>query len=145
VNPEVPPHHAHDDDLQLYVLGRLNAAKVDVLERHVVDCAECKERLGTTAQVVAKISNLHRNDEGTDRRNEPRFHIADAVFLCCLAPALSDRWRVQIIDVSKNGLGLLAHATDPRRLGPYTERHNIRSWRSKVLQADQRTPISHWD
>ena len=107
VNPEDSTHHAQDDDLQLYVLGRLSAADVDVLERHVFDCEECKGRLRVTAQIVAKILNLRHAGESTNRRAELRFHISDAVFLRSFSPLLPSRWPVQIIDVSKNGLGLL--------------------------------------
>lgn len=114
VNHEFPAHHAEDDDLQRYVLSRLSATEVDVLERHVFDCAECKDRLGTAAKVVAKILNLQRDHEGADRRTEPRFDISDAVSLRSLSPALPDRWPVQIVDISKNGLGLLV----PTRLPP---------------------------
>jgi len=122
VNPEVPAGHTEpadhtdDDDLQRYVLGRLSAAKAHVLERHVFDCTQCKDRLATTAQIAAKILNLQRDQEGANKRTEPRFRISDAVFLRSFAPALPDRWRVQIADVSKNGLGLLV----PTRLSPGT-------------------------
>ena len=107
MNSEVPGHHAHDDDLQLYVPGRLSAAEVAVLEGHVFDCVECMDRLGTAARVVHKILNLLLDNAAADKRTEPRFHISDAVFLRSLSPAMPDRWQVQIIDVSKNGLGLL--------------------------------------
>jgi Putative zinc-finger len=114
VNPDDPLPHAHDDELHLYIFGRLSAAEVDVLERHLSECAECTERLGATAQLVAKILNLSRDEAGTDRRTEPRFYLSDVVFLRSLSPALPDRWPVQIIDVSKSGLGLLV----PLRLSP---------------------------
>ena len=110
----VSTHHADDDHLQLYVLGRLSTAEVDVLQRHVFDCAECKDRLGQTAQFVAKILNLQGDDGGVNKRTEPRFHISDAVFLRSFSPLLADRWPVQIVDVSKNGLGLLV----PMHLSP---------------------------
>jgi Putative zinc-finger len=107
LNPEVPVRHPQDDDLQLFVLGRLSAAEVAALERHVFDCVECIERLGTTARVVDKILNLLLDNAAADKQAEPRFHISDAVFLRSLSPAMPDRWPVQIVDVSKNGLGLL--------------------------------------
>jgi hypothetical protein len=114
VNPEVPIRHAVDDELHLYVLGRLSAKEAAVLERHVDDCAECQERLGATAQLVAKILNLTSRDAGPGRRTEPRFDITDVVFLRSMAPVLPERWRVQILNISKNGLGLLV----PTRLSP---------------------------
>jgi hypothetical protein len=114
VNPKNPSHHSDDDELQRYVLGRLSAAEIGVLEGHVFDCAECKNRLGATAQLVAKILSLQRVDPRANKRAEPRFRISDAVFLRCFSPLLPDRWAVQIIDVSKNGLGLLV----PTHLSP---------------------------
>ncbi len=114
MNPEVPERHAQDDDLQLFVLGRLSAAKAAILERHVFDCLECTDRLGATARVVDQILNLLLDNAGANKRTEPRFHISDAVFLRSLSPAMPDRWPVQIVDVSKNGLGLLV----PTRLSP---------------------------
>ena len=110
MTPEVPTHHAQDDDLQRCVLGRLSAAKIDALERHLLECSECEDRLGTIAQVVAKILNLQREDNGADKRIEARLRLSDAVFLRSFSPLLLDRWPVQIIDVSKNGLGLLVPA-----------------------------------
>jgi hypothetical protein len=114
LNPEVPERHAQDDDLRLFVLGRLSAAEVAVLERHVFDCVECIDRLGATARVVAQIVNLLLDNAGANKRTELRFRISDAVFLRSLSPAMPDRWPVQIVDVSKNGLGLLV----PTRLSP---------------------------
>ena len=122
MEPEVPTQHTQpadhtpDDDLQFYVLGRLSSPKAHVLEQHVFDCAQCKDRLAITAQVVAKILNLQPDEEGAKKRTEARFRISDAVFLRSFAPALPDRWPVQIADISKNGLGLLV----PRRLSPGT-------------------------
>jgi hypothetical protein len=110
VNPEPPIRHAHDDDLQLYVLGRLSAEEVAVLERHLADCAECADKLSTTARLVAKLLTLTRHDTGPGRRTEPRFELSDDVYLRCFAPMLPDRWRVQILNISSSGLGLLVPA-----------------------------------
>lgn len=100
-------HHAPDDDLQLYILGRLSAAQVDVLEHHLSDCLECKDRLASTARFVARIVALKRDGPHSDKRAHPRFRTTDTGFLRCLAPLLPQRWRIQIVDVSGNGLGLL--------------------------------------
>jgi hypothetical protein len=107
VNAEVPTHHVHDDDLQLYILGCLSADKVSDLERHVSYRPECKGRLSTTAQFVVKMLRLQRNERSSDKRSEPRFRASDAGFLRSFSPLFPNRWPVQIIDVSKNGLGLL--------------------------------------
>jgi hypothetical protein len=114
LNPEFPIRHAHDDELHLYIFGRMSAGEVKLLERHLSECGACNDKLGATAQLVARILKLSRDDASPNRRTEPRFHVSDVVFLRSLAPLLLDRWPVQIIDVSKSGLGLLV----PTRLLP---------------------------
>jgi hypothetical protein len=99
--------HAHDDDLQFYILGHLSPAEVDVLERHVLDCPECRQRLAAAARFVAQIIDLERGSVHSDQRAGPRFRTSDAGVLRCFSPLLPDRWPIQIIDVSRDGLGLL--------------------------------------
>ncbi len=106
--------HVHDDELRLYVLGRLSAPEVEDFEHHVFHCAECKSRLDTTARFVAHLVHLQRDYRSSDRRSEPRFRSSDAGFLRSFAPLSDERWPVQVIDVSKNGLGLLV----PVRFSP---------------------------
>jgi len=86
----------------------LSAAQVDVLERHLPGCPECKDKLAATGRFVAQIIALTRDPSHSDKRADPRFHTADAGFLRCLAPLLPERWPIQIVDVSRNGLGLVA-------------------------------------
>ena len=116
MNPEraVSIHHVHDDDLQLYVLGRLTAAELEGFESHVVRCPECQERLSATARMLVQIVDLQSERGSPENRSEPRIRASDAGFLRSFSPLLPDRWPVQIIDVSKNGLGLLV----PNRLAP---------------------------
>jgi Putative zinc-finger len=105
VNPDVPTPHVSDDELQFYILGRLSPSDLRDLEQHVSDCPECKGRLSTAARFLVKIFDLQRDYSG--RRSEPRFRATDAGFLRSFSPLLPDRWPVQIIDVSKSGLGLV--------------------------------------
>ncbi len=110
-------HHVENEELQFYILGRLSADEVDVLERHVFQCPQCKDKLDMTAQIVAQLLKTQRDDRGPERRREPRLLTSDiaealdlapqVVRLRCFAPLLPERWPVEIIDVSKNGLGLL--------------------------------------
>ena len=37
--------HIHEDDLELYCAGHLEAERVPALESHVSDCQECRRRL----------------------------------------------------------------------------------------------------
>jgi anti-sigma factor RsiW len=116
VNPEdsVSTHHVHDDQLPRYILGRLSEAEVDVLEHHVFQCPDCKGRLDTTARIVAQLVRIHRDSRGPNNRSEARFRISDPAFLRSLSPLLAHRWPVQVLDFSKNGVGLLV----PTHLSP---------------------------
>jgi hypothetical protein len=105
VDPEAA--HVHDDELRLYILGRLGASEVETLEQHVFHCPECKNRLNATARFVANLVHLQRDYRSSDRRSEPRFHSSDTGFLRSFAPLSEHRWPVQVVDVSRNGLGLL--------------------------------------
>jgi predicted anti-sigma-YlaC factor YlaD len=105
VNPDVPAPHVHDDKLQLYILGRLNPSDLQDLEQHLSHCPECRGKFSTAARFLVKIFDLQRDD--SRRRSEPRFRATDAGFLRSFSPLLPDRWPVQIIDVSKSGLGLV--------------------------------------
>ena len=113
--------HVHDDELQLYVLGRFNAQEVEAFEGHVLDCPECSARLAAAARFVSQIIDLKRDYSHPDKRDGPRFHAADSGFLRCFSPLLADRWPVQIVDVSKNGLGLLVPVDLP--LGALVQVH----------------------
>jgi hypothetical protein len=115
------PRHASDDDLQLYIRGDLSAAEVDIVERHLSDCPQCKNRLVSAARFVAQIADLKRddlkkNDGHLDRRAGPRFRASDTGFLRCFSPLLPGLWPIQTIDVSRNGLSFLV----PINLAPGT-------------------------
>ena len=97
--------HAHDDELQLYILGRLSTVDVDVLERHLLQCPECQKRLDASARFVAAIVDLKKTHGRSERRSGPRFRASDTGLLRCLSPFIPNRWTIQIIDVSQNGLG----------------------------------------
>jgi len=100
--------HPHEDDLRQYVLGRLAAADVEILERHVFQCPTCEDRLASITRMVAQLSQAPTPPEGVDKRKEPRFRASDTGILRSFAPLLPDRWPVQILDIATNGLGLAA-------------------------------------
>jgi len=110
VNPKDPAdvRHVHDDELQMYILGRLRLADVDSFERHVLNCGECTERLAGAARFVAQIIGLKKDYSHPDRRVGPRFSASGTGSLRCFSPLLSERWPIQIVDVSRDGLGLFA-------------------------------------
>ena len=102
----VSSDHPHEDDLHLFVLGRMPAKDVEILERHVFQCPACEDRLASITRMVAQLNKVPTTRGGFDKRKEPRFRTSDTGFLRSFAPLIPARWPVQIVDVSKNGLGL---------------------------------------
>lgn len=88
--------HVEDRDLRAYVVGNLGPAEAESLERHMLGCSECKERLEAAARSLAR-----------NNRVEPRLETSGAGILRSFSPLLPERWPVEVVDVSKNGMGLL--------------------------------------
>lgn len=108
MNPDIlSTQHVFDDNLRLYVLGSLNATQVGVLERHMLECNDCRKRLSASARTAIACSPVNRDGKDPDRRSEPRFSTSEIGSLRSFSPYLPERWRARITDVSKNGLGLL--------------------------------------
>jgi anti-sigma factor RsiW len=102
--------HPNENDLHGYVLGHLSPTEVEVLEGHVFQCSACKERLASIIMLVTQLDRVAAR-RGADRRKEPRFRTSETGFLRSFAPLLPDRWPVEIVDASKNGLGLVIAAS----------------------------------
>jgi len=105
-----PIAHVNEDDLQLFVLGRLGIDQESAIEAHVMGCPDCKDKLTATTRFVAQLAQLsdkQRARDDREMRREPRFHTHDRGVLQALAPLSMDRSAVRILDISKNGLGLL--------------------------------------
>jgi hypothetical protein len=100
--------HSHDDDLELYVRGRLDPEHISAVESHLSECQTCRERL---SQCIGLRLSLHltgkTKSEEKYERCEPRFSTGDDAIFQELHPLSLDRQRVKIVDVSKNGLGIL--------------------------------------
>jgi Putative zinc-finger/PilZ domain len=107
----IPGGHPNEGDLHRYVLGHLSPTDVEVLEEHVFQCPACKDRLATVIMLVIQIDRVAAARSGADRRTEPRFRTSDTGFLRSFAALMPDRWPVQVVDVSKNGLGLVVAAS----------------------------------
>ena len=101
--------HTYDDDLEMYVRGRLETEHSSAVESHLLECQTCRERL---SQCIGMQLVLHptgkTKSEGKDERSEPRFSTGDEAIFQELCPLSLDRQKVQIVDISKNGLGIIA-------------------------------------
>ena len=60
--------HVSDDDLEGYAMRSLPAAESEPLEDHLLNCAECRERLPSTDEYVAAMKAA----AGTNRRERNR-------------------------------------------------------------------------
>ena len=101
--------HAHEDDLELYVRGGLEAKYTSELESHLLACLECRERL---CEAVGLCIKLNPSESGKSReknkRTEVRFDTGDEAIFQELNPLSLDRLNVSVVDVSRNGLGIIA-------------------------------------
>jgi anti-sigma factor RsiW len=101
--------HIHEDDLELYAHGRLEPERVSITESHLLECESCRQllsdylrqRLALDGAEPAKASNAQK-------RSEPRFSAEGEATLQELHPICLDRQIVTIVNVSRNGFGILA-------------------------------------
>jgi hypothetical protein len=101
--------HIHEDDLELYAQGRLEPERISILEPHLLECESCRQllfaRLGRRSALSAvKTAQAAR----AQRRSEPRFSAEGEATLQELHPISFDRQVVKIVNVSRNGFGILA-------------------------------------
>jgi anti-sigma factor ChrR (cupin superfamily) len=102
--------HAHDDDLELYARGRLEPGHTSTVEAHLKECQTCRERLSECIGLL-RLS-VHPTEttksKELDARSELRFSTGDEAIFQELSPLSLERQQVKIVEVSKNGLGIVA-------------------------------------
>ena len=101
--------HIHEDDLELYARGRLEPEHTSTVESHLLECQSCRDRF---SQCIGLKLSLHligtTKSEAKYERSEPRFCAGDHAVVQEINPLSIDRQAVEILDVSRNGLGILA-------------------------------------
>jgi len=101
--------HLHEDDLDLYLRGRVESERVSSIERHLLECKICRLQLSSClGQRLALRMVPGSKVDTTQKRSEPRFDTEGEGTLQELHPLSLDRHRVRIVNVSKNGLGLVS-------------------------------------
>ena len=101
--------HANDDDLELYVRGRLEPERISGVEAHLLECQTCRERLSHCIGIQLTLHPIGKpKTEEKYERSEPRFITGDDAIFQELSPLSLDRQAVKIVDISKNGIGILA-------------------------------------
>ena len=103
------PIHASYDDLVRYIQGRLVPERLSVIDPHLLDCDVCREKLSKTigSQLMLHFVGKSKADQKRER-SESRFSAGSEAIVQSLSPLSLDRQKVKIVDISKNGLGILA-------------------------------------
>lgn len=109
--------HLHEDDLELYLRGQLESERLSSAERHLLECKICQLQLSNSLGQRVAVQMVSRpKADLTQKRSEPRFDTKGEGTLQELHPLSLERRRVKIVNVSKNGLGLIS----PRAILPGT-------------------------
>jgi hypothetical protein len=100
--------HVSESDLELYFLGRLPSEQLSVVESHLTDCSSCTSKLSNVTGLFLKLLTLNNrhlgNYEGIEKRREHRIPTDYPGQLQTFSPFSPTKIRVQMTDVSRNGL-----------------------------------------
>jgi hypothetical protein len=101
--------HINNEEIAVYVAQKSEPERFLHIQAHIRGCSECKDRL--VARVLAHMTELNNAGPGifssNERRSERRLERGEDGHLQSLCPLSFDRLSVQIVDVSKNGYGIL--------------------------------------
>lgn len=101
--------HIHEDDLELYLLGRLSENEASRLESHVIGCGQCGARLNDAVQFIRQLAGVQRRPGGAGTRRsrtEARIPTDDPADARVYDPLLSRAVSVRVLNASKGGLML---------------------------------------
>jgi hypothetical protein len=101
--------HCHEEDLGMYVGGRTGAEHTSTVESHLVVCQTCRERLyqNIGCQIIFRPTGETKVKENYER-SQPRFSVGDDAVFQEINPLSVDRHKIKIVDVSRDGLGILS-------------------------------------
>ncbi len=93
--------------MELYLRGALELERIPVAESHLLECESCRQLLSDClGQRIAfyAVNGL----KSPQKRLEPRFSTESEAILQELHPLSLERQKVKIVNVSKNGLGIVS-------------------------------------
>ena|SRR5579872_3140145 len=100
--------HVHEDDLELYLRGRLELDRISMAESHLSECESCRQLLSDClGQRLALYPIRSLQSNAAQKRSEPRFSTEGEATMQELHPVSFDRHKVKVVNVSKNGVGIL--------------------------------------
>lgn len=102
--------HVRDEDLELYLLERLEKSQTPTLESHLASCGVCAAKLSSVAffDHVVQLSEKQAVSARTEKRREPRTATDDPGLLQRIVPFSPDLLPIRIVDVSKGGMQVSA-------------------------------------
>jgi hypothetical protein len=106
--------HIDSRDLDLYVREKLNAEQSSSIQAHVHSCPVCREKL--VNGFLDRLGEMNQQQPGSsihEKRSERRFQSGEHGTMQTLCPLSLDRVAVQIVDVSKDGFGVLVDSLMP--------------------------------
>lgn len=98
--------HVRDQDLEMYLLDRLESGETPKLESHLAECSECATRLSSVSffDQLVELSRRQAVLGGTEKRREPRVATEDSGVLQTINPFSPERLEIMVLDISKNGM-----------------------------------------
>jgi hypothetical protein len=102
--------HVRDQDLEMYLLDRLQNGETPKLESHLAECDDCAMRLSSVAffDQLVELSRKQAVLGGAEKRREPRVATQDSGVLQTITPFSADRLNITVLDISKNGMRVAA-------------------------------------
>ena len=101
--------HVHEDDIELYLRGGLEPERAPIAESHLLECQSCRQLLSDClGQRIAFQATTRPKSNAPQKRSEPRFSTESEAILQELHPLSLERQKVRIVNVSKNGLGIVS-------------------------------------
>lgn len=98
--------HIREEELEGYLLDRLESSQASSLESHLATCSACARRLSSVGffDQLVELSRKQTVLKGTEKRREPRLSTKDSAILQTISPFSQNRLNIQILDVSKGGM-----------------------------------------
>jgi hypothetical protein len=102
--------HVRDEDLELYLLERLEKSQTPTLESHLAECKVCAAKLSSVAffDQFVQLSQKHADSARMEKRREPRIATDDAGVLQTINPFSPHHVHIRILDISKGGMRVSA-------------------------------------
>ncbi len=106
--------HIEARDLDLYVRQKLDAEHSSSIQAHLQNCAACRDRL--VSGFLTRLAEMNQTQPGDvihEKRAARRVQSGEHGSMQTLCPLSLERPAVQIVDVSKDGFGLLVDSFLP--------------------------------